>query len=165
MQSKFVTVFDISDAGYKSLPFAAAGLLFVGLAVLMLLFPKYFSFKSRKYLEKPFKYFLLGFSIFWTVAIFISTYGEYHSARELIAQHRFNVVQGVVHDFRPMPYAGHGMERFCVEDTCFEYSDYLVTTGFNTTASHGGPIHDGLTVRVSYIGNTIIRLEIKEAAR
>jgi hypothetical protein len=42
----------------------------------------------------------------------------------------------------------------------FCYSDYEVTAGFNNSASHGGPIREGLPVRVSYIGNTIVRLEV-----
>ena len=52
------------------------------------------------------------------------------------------------------------MESFAVGGHRFSYSDYVVTSGFHNTASHGGPIHDGLDVRVSYLGNLILRLEI-----
>jgi hypothetical protein len=54
------------------------------------------------------------------------------------------------------------MESFCVSGVCFRYSDYVVTAGFNQTSSHGGPIRDGLPVRVTYIGNTIVKLEVVE---
>jgi hypothetical protein len=78
-----------------------------------------------------------------------------------------NVVTGNVSGFIPMPYGGHALERFCVQDACFEYSDYVNTGGFNHTSSHGGPIKDGLPVRVTYLkypnfpGNLIVKLELK----
>ncbi len=59
-----------------------------------------------------------------------------------------------------MPYAGHTKERFCVEDKCFTYSDFVPTIGFNNTSSHGGPIKAGMPVRVTFVGNTIIKLEV-----
>jgi hypothetical protein len=59
-----------------------------------------------------------------------------------------------------MPYTGHAMESFCVQEQCFSYSDYVVTTGFHNTASHGGPIREGLNVRIEYIGNIILKLEV-----
>jgi len=70
------------------------------------------------------------------------------------------VVEGTVSRFVPMPVTGHAMERFCVHDTCFEYSDFVITSGFNNTSSHGGPIREGLPVRVTFVGNKIVKLEI-----
>ncbi|WP_322021733.1 MULTISPECIES: hypothetical protein [unclassified Burkholderia] len=52
------------------------------------------------------------------------------------------------------------MERFCVGQVCFSYSDYVVTGGFNNTASHGGPIRAGLPVRGSYVDGLIVKLEV-----
>jgi len=72
----------------------------------------------------------------------------------------FTMVDGLVSNFRPMPYEGHQDECFSVQSETFCYSDYGVTSGFNNSASHGGPIREGLLVPVSYIGNTIIRLEV-----
>jgi len=73
------------------------------------------------------------------------------------------VVEGVVENFHPMPYAGHDTERFSVAGHRFEYSDYLKTSGFNQTSSHGGPIREGLPVRITYVPgqrNVIIKLEV-----
>ncbi|MEK6347822.1 MAG: hypothetical protein V4764_10100 [Burkholderia sp.] len=69
-------------------------------------------------------------------------------------------VEGPVTDFVPMPYGGHGRERFCVGGTCFSYSDSQRTGGFHHTALHGGPIRSGAVVRVSYLRGTILRLEM-----
>jgi len=61
-----------------------------------------------------------------------------------------------------MPYSGHAMESFTVSGVPFSYSDYIPKAGFNQTSSHGGPIHEGLPVRIWYVGNEIVKLEIKK---
>jgi hypothetical protein len=73
---------------------------------------------------------------------------------------RATVVEGRVYDFDPMPFSGHKMECFKVQDRCFCYSDFVVTQGFNQTRSHGGPIYEGLQVRVHHVGSAIARLEV-----
>jgi hypothetical protein len=80
--------------------------------------------------------------------------------RHLLESGRYEVVEGVVFDFRPMPPSGHAVEHFCVERKCFNYAENL-TPGFNQTMLNGGPIHEGLTVRIRFTGNNILRLEIK----
>ena len=42
----------------------------------------------------------------------------------------------------------------------FNYSDYGVTAGFNNSASHGEPIREGLYVRIWYLGNDILKLQV-----
>jgi hypothetical protein len=70
------------------------------------------------------------------------------------------VVEGAVSNFRPMPYEGHQDECFCVHQQSFCYSDYEITPGFHQSASHGGPIHEGLPVRIDYHDGVILRLQI-----
>ncbi|WP_414447543.1 hypothetical protein AB4851_12995 [Burkholderia sp. 22PA0099] len=77
-----------------------------------------------------------------------------------LAHGKVQQVEGPVTEFMPMPYGGHALERFCVDGTCFSYSDYQPTGGFSNTASHGGPIRAGEVVRVSYLYGTILRLEM-----
>ncbi len=65
-----------------------------------------------------------------------------------------------------MPYQGHGVERFTVRGVQFAYSDYIWSIGFNRTARHGGPIQEGLWVRIGYFDRgdadyEILRLEVK----
>ena len=57
---------------------------------------------------------------------------------------------------------GPEWERFCVEDKCFQYSDSDTGAGFNNTSSHGGPIKSGLHVRVTFVANTIVKLEVAQ---
>ena len=110
----------------------------------------------------PFVFCFFAFAILWTGAAAVSTFSEYSALSKARAANNVQVVEGLVTDFKPMPVTGHGMERFCVSGNCFEYSDYVVASGFNNTSSHGGPIHEGLQVRVSHVDNTIVKLEVAE---
>jgi len=160
----YTPVFDIADVGYRGLPGVAFGLVFVAIGALWFVFPDLYPRRGPKWIGDSFRQVFLGFSVLWTVIAFGGSYMEYRSASSAIAQNRANRVEGLVRDFQPMPYAGHVNEHFCVSDKCFDYSDYSVTAGFNNTASHGGPIREALPVRITYIDNTILRLEIAKTA-
>ena len=103
---------------------------------------------------------MIGFACLWSGLTFSTTFGQYTSLRSAYRRSQFSTVEGRVTNFRPMPYQGHQDECFSVQSQTFCYSDYVVTAGFNNSASHGGPVREGLPVRVSYIGNTIVRLEV-----
>jgi hypothetical protein len=74
------------------------------------------------------------------------------------------VVEGIVADFQPMPYGGHASECFTAGSRRFCYSDYEFSPYFRNTASHGGPVRARLPVRVTHLGNSILRLEIAEGS-
>ena len=76
----------------------------------------------------------------------------------------FDVVEGVVSDFEPLPASGHGRERFRVGAHHYSYSDYEVAAGFHHTQPLGGPIRGGLHVRIRDVNGQIARLEIAHAA-
>lgn len=111
---------------------------------------------TRPLASKIIAYYFFGFALLWTTFSFVVTWREYSRLYNAIVTGHARLVEGVVTDFSPMPVTGHAMERFCVSDSsaCFEYSDYVVTSGFNNSSSHGGPIRAGLRVRVTYIGNS-----------
>jgi hypothetical protein len=158
---EYRTVFDIVKVGYKSWWFPAAGLILVAVgAGLVLLGPRSPSWSKRPGWNRAIAFGFLGFAVFWTLVTFLSTYSEYAHLRAAVDEGRFRTVEGVVSGFRPMPVSGHSMEHFCVRDECFEYSDYMIIAGFNNTSSHGGPIREGMAVRVSYVGDEIVKLEV-----
>jgi len=97
----------------------------------------------------------------WTLAVLGITLPRYLHAQYAYRSGHYSVVEGNITEFDPMPYRGHRMECFTVTSQRFCYSDNVMTPGFNQTASHGGPIRDGLPVRISYSEDTILRLEIK----
>jgi hypothetical protein len=84
----------------------------------------------------------------------------YARAKDAYVQGRYSVVEGTVANFRPMPYSGHQDESFSVDGVQFSYSDYVIVPCFNNTASHGGPIREGLGVRIAYSDNCILKLEV-----
>ena len=84
------------------------------------------------------------------------TYGQYRRAVSALADGRYAVVEGHVTDFVEKPKS----ESFMVDGVRFSYSPYVMTPGFNTPAWDGGPLREGMQVRISYVGNTILRLEV-----
>ncbi len=164
----YQTVFDLAQAGYKSWWFGTSGLLFLVVAILFLRYQRIQAALNSSSLlgasplvgNTAIPKFAIVFAAGWTLIAFGATYPEYRSAREALDTGRYSVVEGQVTDFVPMRYTGHSMERFTVGGQTFKYSDFDVTAGFNNTQSHGGPIKLGEFVRVAYIGNVIIRLEV-----
>lgn len=79
-----------------------------------------------------------------------------------LAQGHADVVEGTVTvDFE----AGGGRtECVAVAERRFCYSDSPSDPGFNRTRAFGGPMRDGLQVRISSIGQTIVRLEVSDPA-
>lgn len=159
----FETVFDIGQQGFAGWV-AAYGMLFVPVVALLVFRP----FVKRRASQpampggvRPLSSrVILGFAACWIVAAFIATLVPYRAAVAALRDGHYSVVEGPVTDFVPMPYTGHAMERFSVQGQPFSYSDFIVTPGFRNSASHGGPIREGLYVRIAYVGNTILRLEV-----
>jgi hypothetical protein len=156
----YLTVFDIQHAPYAWwVP--AIGLGFAALAVLNLIIRSTglaaFLPRTRSVLSP---WAMLGFSLFWTGCVLFVTGRPYLNGRAALAGGRARVVEGVVEHFVPMPENGKEMERFVVAGVPFSYSRYAASPGFRTTRPEGGPIHDGLRVRIHYLGNDILRLEV-----
>lgn len=102
-------------------------------------------------------------ALLMAVLVFSFLYVTSNQQRTLVAAERSGaatLVEGVVSHFVPWPHGPHKMERFCVASTCFEYSDHVINGGFNRTSAEGGPIREGLRVRVMHVGGVIVRLEI-----
>lgn len=159
----FHTVFDASTCGFRYWWFSAFGLIFVaiGLAIPVLRGTGAFR-KPPSFKEKWFPRLFVGFAIVWTLVSFIVTFVEYHTSVNALKENEAQVVEGPVMNFHPMPFSGHANESFVVNGVKFEYSDYGVTAGFNNSASHGGPIREGLVVRIWHFRGRILRLDIKE---
>jgi hypothetical protein len=146
--SDFITVFNLADSGYRDWMFPAFGLIFVAIGLFLPRLVQAGLFGSNPRVGSWFRPLFLGFAIFWTVTAFLATFIEYLKDRDALISGKAAYVEGTVENFVPMPYSGHAMESFSVNGVPFNYSDNVVKAGFNNTASHGGPIRQGLYVRI-----------------
>jgi hypothetical protein len=110
---------------------------------------------------------IVGFALLWVLAAATSIFGRYAAARRAATSPDTPFVEGLVQDFHPAPREGHENESFAINGIRFFYSDYVITGGFRQTASHGGPIREGLHVRIHYlpdfspyVGNLIVKLDV-----
>lgn len=71
-------------------------------------------------------------------------YSLHAGLRSAYRNGEFSLVEAVVTNFHLMPYEGHQDGCFSVQSDTFCYSDFVVTAGFNNSASHGGTIREGL---------------------
>jgi hypothetical protein len=101
--------------------------------------------------------------IIWT-AFAAPTAFRCHSLHQALATGRVRIAEGQVRNFHAMPRTGHDLESFEVSGVRFSYSDYIITPGFHQTASHGGPISEGRTVRIRHVGNDILTVEVLKAS-
>ena len=157
---EYQTVFDLAEVGYKAWKFPLVGLIFVAVGGVLVArrknLPGWWSKHPRA--SSAFAFYFFGFAVLWTLTASLSTYADYTTLSRARSNKNFRVAEGLVTNFFPMPAAGHANERFCVSGACFEYSDYVVTAGFNN--AHGGPIYQRRQVRVTYVGDSIVKLEV-----
>ena len=80
----------------------------------------------------------------------------------------YRVVEGTVQDYKLVEVSGVHVERFSVNGVGFAYANNGMPQCFHKTAYEGGPIRDGLPVRIAYASierrfepACIVRLEIR----
>jgi hypothetical protein len=170
VNTDYQLIYDVTQAS-PPYWFPAAGLVGVVLGALLWLFGARLPAARRGPWRSPrsqkiFAAVFLGFSVLWTAGAAATVLGEDCAGRRALQSGTDRVVEGPVQEFHPMPYEGHDTERFRVADVRFAYSDYILEGGFNRTSSHGGPIREGLMVRIHYSGQpshaTILRLEVRD---
>lgn len=159
---KYQVVFDIANKpSYWWFP--ASGLFIALIAIIMLISLKLRRIKPRLWQSQKMSMVISAIIAFFSLVLSCSSgivlYSRQANIQALLSQQQ--VVEGRVEYFTPMPYEGKALESFSVRGVKFEYSDFVLTSGFNNTASHGGPIQEGLQVRIHYVDNIILKLEIQ----
>jgi len=149
------TLFDIVDKPFEwwiLLP--PTGLVLLGLSLTWM--------EGRKigiFVVKKIGYGLCCLGI--VVAIFLVSKWQWvkHEASRALVTRQCLVVEGPVENYRVMPIEGHPPESFTIGGVRFSYSDYIYTPCFNKTSSHGGPIRAGMSLRIYYRDDCILRIE------
>jgi hypothetical protein len=152
----YITVFEITEKPFEWW-FSAIGLIGVALGILIVLVGRKWPSRRRSVLSG---YVMAAFCALWSTAAFIASYSQYRNCMDAYQSKTYQIAEGRIEDFRPMPFTGHQDECFSVQDHRFCYSDYAIQAGFNRSTSHGGPIRDGLPVRIAYFNGQILRLDI-----
>ena len=158
----YITVFDASVHPYRNLTFVLPGIGFMLVGAVMVFRPAWVEALFGKPFRHRyiFRWFFFLFSFFWTASVTIALIKDARNANLAMERNDCKIVEGAVEHFHPMPATGHDTERFDVHGVKFAYSDFIVTAGFNNTASHGGPIREGLPVRICYRDDEILRLQV-----
>lgn len=76
----------------------------------------------------------------------------------------YEIVEGYVENYVPMPKGGHALESFNVGDVYFEYSENSAVCGYSQTEPYGGVIRNGQYLKIGYVyhpsyGNIIVYIE------
>jgi hypothetical protein len=136
-------IFDISQKGYDWFPICIGLLFIIGAAIGML------SPQSRKTLQIV-PALLLLFGVLLSLGMFLFQYTNHQRYQAILDHGQYSVVEGTAERFHPMSKAGHGNETFTINGVSFSYSDFSVTPAFNTTSVYGGPIHEGMYLKIYY---------------
>ena len=107
-----------------------------------------------------------AFAAVFLIISWVSYLNMYNKTVGAYKNGQYEVVDGYVENFVPMPYEGHSNESFEINGVEFSYSDYEIQPGYNNTKSHGGVIvGNGQHLKIGYIyynktrGNIIVYIE------
>ena len=115
-----------------------------------------------------YRFLLLGIIFVALCAIFILQHflKMYRTVIVPYANGQYEIVEGYVQNFIPMPPEGKSREMFDIGNVHFEYSDNLIVLGYNKTKPNGGVIRgNGQYLKVGYVyfnenyGNIIVYIE------
>jgi len=152
----YVTAFDISDSGYRSAGFPAFAALFALLGVLLAVYRwrRGESWNRHPLRNTLLALLILAVSLVWTTLAFSAIYHHYLWLMAERLPGGYGEVEGTISGLKPLPEGGRVAESFCVHEHCFRYE-----------GGSGQPVHEGQAVRVTYIGGTIIKLEVGAASK
>jgi len=147
----------------------------ISMLIFIIIFPRLLrrGFMGKEIVEKYSEKFVRVFQIiaivfisFFSVIVYWGQFDMYRTIKDIYDRGEYEIVEGYVENFVPMPYEGHADESFEINNVCFEYSDYTVMTGYHNAKSHGGVIRgDGQHLKIGYVyygpeyGNIIVFIE------
>lgn len=102
---------------------------------------------------------LFLFGTFVSAVLFFGPLLNYFSYRTILASGEAEWIEGTITNFTPMPIGGHGNESFVINGRKFSYSSYYITPGFKSTQVDGGPLREGMKVKIWYHNGVILRIE------
>jgi hypothetical protein len=159
---QYTVVFDVLQSGYRNWWLAAAGLVFVFASLGAVLFGRR---RFRRGRSRLMSFLFLIFAVVWTWEVSVVSWTQYRRLAAALRDGTCEVVEGEVTQFHAMIPSNvrrhvRDQDSFNVGGHHFQYSDKSIGAGFHQISAEGGPLHDGLRVRIHCLGNDIARLEI-----
>jgi hypothetical protein len=99
---------------------------------------------------------IVGFGISLVAATI--SFVEYRQMKSALADGDYQVTEGIVEDFVPMPSSGQPVESFRVSGVSFRYGSGWDSLYFSS-ATNRGNIHNHAQIRITHRGNNILRVE------
>lgn len=169
-------VYDAATAGYQAWMFPAIGLVLTAFGAALVFAPEFMNRLlpdgAQGTARGCFGWFFFLFALTWTIAATWFTISHFLDLRDASIRRDCREITGVVSHYVPQRGRSDGVrarpESFKVNGVRFEFQDNVFTGGFNRTAANGGPISDGVGVRICYVprrawaSNIIVRLEVAE---
>lgn len=97
---------------------------------------------------------MASFAALWCGLAWYSITSQYSAFLKAWSEGKALKAEGLVEQFNTSNRGGthgRGVEKFRVGDTWFRYQTALLTAGFNQTQAKGGPMREGLRVRIWYV--------------
>jgi hypothetical protein len=155
MDSLYHMVYDVRAGGFHVEWYWFSPLLVSAAALVRF----HFADHRSKWPERPVSALVAVASVAMAVFPIRENYSAYRDLRRAVENGRYAVVEGAVQEFVPGLPEGHQNEQFRVGTHRFEYSPYLGLTGFRRLRAAGGPLREGLQVRIYDVNGTIARLD------
>lgn len=146
--------YDLTDSLLNLIWFFIFG--FVALTGCVIIWVRFMIQKAPFSDKKVIGFFILG-TFIWT-AIIGGPFANYLGARTALKNGTYQVVEGAVEHFSPMPMGGHGHESFSVKGVSFKYGESSIDFGFDKSRINGGPVYQGKQVKIHYYKGRILRL-------
>jgi hypothetical protein len=110
---------------------------------------------------------LIGVGLSVAIFLFVSTLSAYQTAGAIMSNNKAQIVEGTVQGLAVSSYGK--AESFTVQGVQFSYSQYSASLGFHNVSTFGGPMKEGLHVKIWYADiqgdpstPVILRLDIQQ---
>lgn len=151
--AEYETIFNIMDKKFTYWPTVIRNISFLSLAFIF-----FYVFRKKSTFLKFFAYSFLIVSILISISPIIH-YLDYRNLRNAYIKNEAEVIEGTITNFIPMSKYGGGKETFELARHRIEF--FSSSKGFNHTSTFGGPLREGLYIRILFFNNNILKLEIK----
>jgi hypothetical protein len=156
---QYKTVFEVSYFSNGDLQTQVSALILGPLVLAITMWLKWPKLKAR-YEKVLFYLFPLFWGLFWFVgwgSFFFSALYYGHKFTTALKTGQCQSVEGVVKVARQGPKS----DDIQIANEDFEINYYIGTLGYRQIIAQGGVLRNGVQVRIHYLGNTILKVEVK----